>query len=377
MSFFKVLILNVACLLVVFCDNSPADEIRILLLRSVVDAQVFSSSPIRICDKDGVEWQKLASGRQHRFSQRAGKVNVGMTVIPAVDVFLRSSSLLKLNGRPYRGDLIIHVEKGKISVINEIEIEEYLYGVVPKEVSKGWSDEIIKAQAVLARTFAMNGKYKSKRGMMFDLDDSTFSQVYVGQSIEDARVNSLVDKTRGEVLMFKNRLAEVYYHSCCGGMTEDVGSVWGRDIPYLRSVVCDHCKESPNYRWEWKVSREAVAKKLVSKGKHMVPTEIRIRKLTKSRRVAEVELKNANQSLVMRGNEFRNIMGTSELRSLLFTVKNERESFVFEGRGWGHGIGLCQWGGKNMSDEGISYKNILRYYYRGTRLVKFSPALLR
>ncbi len=209
---------------------------------------------------DGTSLSQLVSGRAHRLTPKAGKINAGMQTLSASMIMLKSDNVIRFNNNPYRGSMLVFVENGKMNVVNEIDIEEYLYGVVPREVSESWTEEIIKTQAVLARTFALNGKYRARRGALFDLDDSTLSQVYTGYAAENGKVNRLVDITRSEVLMFGNKLAEVYYHSCCGGMTEDVGSVWGRNLTYLRSVPCDYCVVTSNFKWVYKIGRVLFAK---------------------------------------------------------------------------------------------------------------------
>ena len=152
---------------------------------------------------------------------------------------------LNLNGTPYRGELrIAKSDRGDMDVINVLDVEAYLYGVVPKEMSPQWYLEALKAQAIAARTYALYQKEKSK-DKNYDVNATTASQVYGGAGVEAPMSNQAVDETEGKVLLYDGELALTYFHANSGGMTEEARRVWSVDVPYLKAVRDDYSAKGP------------------------------------------------------------------------------------------------------------------------------------
>jgi len=193
--------------------------------------------------------------------------------------------------------------------------------------------------------------------------------MYEGVDIEDSRVNNYVDQTSMQVLAYRNSLAQVYYHSTCGGQTEDAGDLWGKSVPYLRSVACRFCESSPYFTWSLRLSRDTVAKFLKKKGCDLVPVSARVKRLTSSRRAETILFSDRRRSLEMKANDFRTLAGTKELKSLLFTVRSSFGGFVFEGHGFGHGSG-CASGGQRDERQRHGLSADPAVLFQGTRLMK-------
>ena len=155
------------------------------------------------------------------------------------------AGFVSVKGVWYRGNLLIQNKNGRLTVINDVGIEDYVKGVVPKEMPTGWEPEAIKAQAIAARSWALaNLGKRSKLG--FDLNDTTDDQVYGGASAETAKTNALCDETKGLVLIYDLKIIPAYYFASAGGQTADSSSAWGKDLPYIRSVPSfdDHVKKT-------------------------------------------------------------------------------------------------------------------------------------
>jgi len=344
-------------------------DLKVLLIRSSPAAEISCSTAITLESPSDHSSITILSTKPVRITAEQGRISVGQFGVFSSPIRLRSEQPVRLNGRAYRGSLTVHNRSGILLVVNEVDLEQYLYGVVPREISKTWSAEVIKAQAVVARTFALRLRLDGENPL-YDLDNSTFSQMYEGADIEDARVNGYIDQTSGEVLAYKNVLAQVYYHSTCGGETESAEDLWGKFVPYLQSVTCRFCAPSPYFSWTFRLSTRDVEKLLKKKGFDLLPETVRVKRLTASRRAGVLVFSGKKASLEMKANDFRTLAGTKELKSLLFTVRSGPSGFIFEGHGFGHGVGMCQWGAKGMSDQGMEYLRILQYYFRGTKVVR-------
>jgi stage II sporulation protein D len=282
---------------------------------------------------------------------------------------------LILNGRAYRGSLIVRPRGHAVDVIEEVGLEEYLNGVLPREVGADWPPESLKAQAVISRTFVVaNIGRNAAKG--YDVSSDVYSQVYGGLQDEQPATNQAVADTRGEILLDdKNAPVLTFFHSSCGGRTENPRYVWQdlKDPPaYLDSVKDPYCKDDPFINWEYTVTADRLQKRLRHAGyKVGVLKNISIDKSSPSGRAWSFKVESTKGSMLVPGNSFRLAVGADELRStLLSEVRRQGKSFHFEGHGWGHGVGLCQWGARGRAAEGHSYGKILDAYYAGAKLVK-------
>lgn len=289
----------------------------------------------------------------------------------------KKQGTVTINGIMYRGDMKIMVDKnsGHMNVINILALSDYLQGVLCEEISPQWNIEAIKAQAIASRTFAL---YKMQKSIKddFDVTDDVFSQVYGGLTTEDPRTNKAIQETEGFVLTYNGSLFPAFFHSTCGGNTEDVNEIWPMNYPCLKQIKCDFCKNSKNYSWTDvlklldignKIKKNMSDKKITSDIR-----DIRILSYNQSGRIKELEIiYDNNQKIKMTGHEFRMAVGPDIIKSTNFTVAVKNRLAYFQGYGWGHGIGLCQWGAKYLAEtKNMSAKEILAYYYPGTKLEK-------
>ena len=282
------------------------------------------------------------------------------------------SSAVYVNGKPYRGvSEATPGEKG-VLVVNELPLEEYLVGLINCEISSAWPIEAVKAQAVIARTYALNRK-QARSTSFYHLESSVIDQVYDGCEIEDSRARRGVSDTAGEVLSYQGAVIQAFYHSNCGGRTEASEHVWGKQLPYLGGVDCRYCLTSPSSAWDLMIALPELEERLKAAG-HRVSgiTDIRPGPRNSRGRLKHVVIVSSRSDLSLTGDQFRKAIGYSVIKSTNFTVRVENREAIFSGLGNGHGVGLCQWGAKQRALDGFGYAEILSYYYPGTDLIKFS-----
>lgn len=339
---------------------------------------------------------------------------------------------IKVNGKTYRGDISIHRTYGKtgLTIVNTLPIEHYLYGVISKEMSPSWPLEALKAQSVAARSYAMYSLNKH-RNDDYDVCATTDCQVYGGRANEAPQIIKAVDDTAGQVMTYKGKLIPANFHSSSGGYTENSENVWGVYQPYLRGVV-DYDQNSPQYKWEKTVTITQLKEALDGAGYGIgVMKCIELAPMTHSLvdtpergvsgRVKVIEFTGSTGSVKLTGEQLRKVLN---LKSTLFDIslvvpiapvpefeitknmgetnrktlelnlpaKGEQnfltnkkelhfmsgrpgESILISGFGWGHGLGLSQWGAKAMAEERPQgdttyYKEILKHYYQGIVIKK-------
>jgi len=291
----------------------------------------------------------------------------------------RGDDLIRLEGKPYHDSIIIKVYgKNKLMAINETHLEKYIYGILPYEVDPEWPIESLKAQAIVSRTFALKNMGKRHAGCDYDLCNEVHCQVYGNAGAEKKRSNKAVDQTRGMVLTYNGELANTVFHACCAGYTAAASNVWksGKDeYPYLSAVKCRYCTDSPHYSWKSTLAGAELRKKLNKAGHRMAKiTDISHYNKTKSGRSRMIKIKylaesGAKKHIILPSSGFRMAVSPWTIKSTKFTsIKKTGDEFEFRGNGWGHGVGMCQWGARGMSERGFDYRKILEHYYPGTRL---------
>lgn len=265
--------------------------------------------------------------------------------------------------------LVQLVRRGKgVLVINQVDLEEYVKGVVPAEVNSAWHPEMLKVQAVAARTYAL---YQHMLGASRDYDvaASIQDQVYRGRQGIDTRVEQAVESTRGLVVTHQGAPIYAAFSSTAAGITEDAVIVWSKDLPYLKGVECPFDVESPYYQWKASFKIDTLEKNLRQQG-FAVGTIATLTPLVYSRagRVATLRILHSKGELILRGEDLRKAVGYTVVPSTQFTIESIGHEVVLAGYGAGHAVGLCQWGAKELAELGYSFSSILRYYYPGTEL---------
>ena len=272
----------------------------------------------------------------------------------------------------YRGELdVLADEYGRLSAVNRLDLEDYLRGVLPREVSSDWPMAALQAQAVASRTYALF-RMQQAAGMPYDVSADVFSQVYGGRDAERWRTNRAIKRTRGTALVYRDEIVPAFFHASCGGQTEDSMSVWGLDSEVLHSTICPYCKDRPGYAWKRNFHTRAVQELLNSRGYAIGEIrDIEVAERSPSGRAVRLRfLDSDNATLELPGVEFRALMGPDVVRSTKFEVVMQGYYFDLIGHGWGHGVGMCQQGACGMALEGYSMLEILKFYYAGMALEK-------
>ena len=269
----------------------------------------------------------------------------------------------------YRGGLRVSLQDGKLRVVNDVDIESYLYGVVPAEVPGNWPLEALKAQAIAARTYAV---YQSqhRQSWGFDVVDNQGDQVYKGVRCEAEPTTRAVDTTRGTILVHHdrpNRPILAMYTSNTGWHSASVGHIFSQPLPYLVGVRDPYSPTQPMGRWRRTHRAADVRHKLASLIRERVEAieDIRPQEVTPSGRIKKVALVHADGRRVLRTRT--TLKRALKLPDILVGITRQGDSFVFNGGGFGHGVGLSQWGAKAMAEAGKSVDEIVRFYYRGVR----------
>jgi stage II sporulation protein D len=275
---------------------------------------------------------------------------------------------IQVNGKKYHGNMEISPADKGLLVVNELPLEDYLVGLINCEISSQWPMEAIKAQAVVARSYAVYQK-EMRKNAIYDLESTVMDQVYEGCEIEDSRAGRGVKETAGEVLTYKGNVIQAFYHSNCGGHTESSENVWGFSLPYMQGVDCSYCLATPSAKWEQTIPLNKIESLLKGNGYQVAGLlEIRTGKKNRSGRVTDLILISAKGRLTISAVNFRKIIGYTVIKSTNFEARIAGDDAVFTGIGYGHGVGLCQWGAKQRAGDGFDYREILSYYYPGTRL---------
>lgn len=275
-----------------------------------------------------------------------------------------------VNGRRFRGAVdVIKKDNGKFMAINRIPLDEYLYGVLYHEVSHRWPMEALKVQAIAARTFAV---YQAQQNKLqpYDLRSDVYSQMYGGRTSEKWSTTRAVNLTKGKVLKYKGEILPAYYHATCAGHTEDASNLWNVDMEPLKGVACDYCKGSPHYRWSRKIKLIDLENKLQDNGyKISGISSVSVLSRNASGRVDKLQIKWAGEGeVILSGKDFRQMIGPNEIRSTKFDVSLNDAALIIDGTGWGHGVGMCQWGAYGMARQGKTAEEILKYYYPGAEI---------
>ena len=379
-----------ACVFSLSAETEASESIRVLLSAEVPRLDIRADSPLWATDARGrsqalrpsvqvaaAEGGFLLNGARMQTDQltlQSGEQGLTLT-------FPRLAR--KLNGAAVSsGDsgtevsisgLVHLVRRGKgFLVINRVDVEEYVKGVVPSEVSSAWHPEMLKAQAVAARTYALYQQMLSAT-REYDVAATVQDQVYRGKQGVDAGILRAVEETRGLVVTYQDAPIYAAFSSTAAGLTEDAMNVWSKDYPYLKGVECPFDLLSPYYQWKSSFKLDTLERNLREQG-FSVGTIATMTTLSFSRggRVAKLRVLHSGGELVLRGEELRKAVGYTIIPSTQFAIESIGRDVVLSGFGAGHAVGMCQWGAKELAELGYPFSTILQYYYPGTELQNMS-----
>jgi stage II sporulation protein D (peptidoglycan lytic transglycosylase) len=352
----RAAVLAAAALVVVAASERAAadDDLRVRICAGQRDV-VISGRGLRV---DG----RAASVDVLRASAVDGRVHIGSRTFGSSAV-VSGSGVLRVDGRSLEGSLRIAARGAHVlDVVNAVSLEPYVASAVASETPAGWPLEALKAQAVVARTYALHER--ARRGDEdFDLEASVISQRYGADPVAE----SVADATRatvGEYLAYAGEPILAAFHASAGGATASAEEVWGQPVPYLQSVSSPD-DGAPDFFWSYAIPLADLAAALREAGYAAGDLgEVQVTDRSDSGRVERIRL----GAVLLSGRDLREILGGRALRSALFDARIEGSRVVFLGSGSGHGVGLCQWGASELARRGSSYRAILSHYYSGSDL---------
>ncbi len=344
-----------------------------------------------------------------------------------IDSYKNGVKCIDMDSRVYRGRMEIGTYgKNTLTAVNILPIEEYLYSVVPSEMPSSWHEEALKAQAVCARSYALinagyGGVSNAKKG--YNIVDTVSSQVYKGFLAETIQARRAVNDTKGEMVYYNNKVVTTYFFSTSGGSTEDSENVWETKKLYLRSVPYVYEGDSPRISWQITMTKEKISSLLLNKGKKVgLVSKLTPIQISSSGRINTIQIEGSDRLMLLKGTTLRTVLnlystkfkivekgdipdavtvlsasGTNNGRiSDMYIVSasgvekasgqleqyivqsadnlwnysrvapTESTEFIFAGMGYGHGVGMSQYGAKGMAEAGFTYKEIIEYYFTGT-----------
>lgn len=405
-----------------------------------------------------------AEGRLANLGTSAQITATGESVMIAghsfmMPVRITGAGFLKFNGKTYRGAFLITQRGG---LLNVLDVEQYVCGVLPAEVGASWHMQALRAQAICARTYVLK-QSMNRQDKGYDVVDTDADQVYKGQGVETARTNQAAASTTGEILTYGNDIAYTYFHSDSGGHTADISDVWGQNLPYLVGVPEAVSYKSPVSSWSAKIPASKIQAAITRvTGTDIGPiSEIQVSEVDQGGRAIRMTFIGSKGSKTIRASQFRTAVDPRTLKSTMFTpsggafsasdtltpsglvsrqpsrasstgmtfeeeqgiarmtaegvftttelidmltnpakrkayyqtglsrssrgkaqpakpknkygysIEKSGSDFVFYGRGWGHGVGMSQWGAMAMAEQGWTAEKILEHYYPGTAIRKF------
>lgn len=348
--------------------------LRVAIEEGVEQVKVGSSTSAVVRDASTGQTLGQIEGMQAFYAQSSGS-GVGLKEWQANQITIEPTAggYVYIGDRWYRGRLVLVPSAGGLTAVNAVDLEQYLYSVLGAEMSPSWPLEALKAQAVAARTYALYQR-QNRGNSVYDVGDDTYWQVYLGLEKEATSTHTAVQATAGQVLVHNGQLIEAVFHSSSGGHTENVEDVWSDPRPYLRGVR-DYDAGAPVYQWVETFSSDRISSRISGVGTVM---SMKAESTTPQGRIVTMRVVGDAGERVLDGEDLRQALN---LRSTHFRVIPQYSSanskrnassvpvaFQIEGRGFGHGIGLSQWGAHNLAMQGVNYQQILSHYYQNSNL---------
>ncbi|WP_019508919.1 SpoIID/LytB domain-containing protein [Pleurocapsa sp. PCC 7319] len=346
-----------------FVLPAQAVELRVAIQKNVDSLKVGSSTAAIVRDGAGKQigslspMSALAAQPQKQGIAINNRLGAGELIIEPQD-----NGYVWIGDRWYRGRTRLIRQGSNITAINHVDLEHYLYSVVGAEAVSTWPIEALKAQAVAARSYALY-KRNTEANNIYDLDTTISTQVYKGLDSEYTTTHEAVNGTLGQIMTYNNEVILAAFHSSSGGHTENVEDIWTSPLPYLRAVI-DYDHQSPVFEWQQVIPVSRIQSLVAGVGqiKGLQPAQ-----MTPHGRVVTMKVTGDRGSATVSGKKLRKAL---DLRSTLFRVSTDGNNLRVRGRGFGHGLGLSQWGAYYLAKQGVNYHQILVHYYQNASLTR-------
>ena len=342
---------------------------RVAIEEGVERVKVGSSTAAVIRDGMGRAIAEIEPSAGFAAQLQAGKISMGQWIAGQIWIEPKGDGYVWIGDRWYRGRTQLVPHKGGITAVNYVDLEQYLYSVLGAEMDGSWPHEALKAQAVAARSYALHERQLSQNDF-YDLSDTQASQVYKGLQSESMGTYAAVDATEGQVLTYDGEIILAAYHSSSGGHTENVEDVWSYALPYLRAVP-DFDQDSPVYQWTETFSQAQMRERISGVGNILAITPERA---TSHGSAIAVKVSGDAGMKVVSATDITQALG---LKSTRFTITPQKAgegqvptAFQIKGKGFGHAVGMSQWGAYHLARQGYNYHQILLHYYQATTLAK-------
>ncbi len=348
-----------------FLTVAPAhsfQQLRVAVAQKVAQINIGTSTTAIVSDGNGHKLGELQPQKGLVAQASNEEIKVGNTQVAELWVKPQKGGYVWIGDRWYRGTVRIIPDGKRLLAVNHVDLEQYLYSVLGAEMSTTFPAEALKAQAVAARTYALY-RSQSAQQKLYDVDATQSSQVYRGLSSEANTTQAAVNATLGQIMTYQGKPILAAFHSASGGHTENVEDIWTDKVPYLRGVT-DYDLDTPGNEWNKAISLSDLSKSL----KVGNIKSIAIDKTTQFGSVLSLKVTGDRQESFP-GKMIRTAL---KLRSLRFIVTPTPEGFLFKGRGYGHGLGMSQWGAYKLAERGMKYASILSHYYQGVDLEQVS-----
>jgi stage II sporulation protein D len=341
---------------------AQANILRVAIAQKIAQVNLGSSTPAIVSDGKGRKVGELQPQQGLVATVNNDEIQVGDTKVAQLWVKPQPGGYVWIGDRWYRGSVQVIATGKHLVAINHVNLEQYLYSVLGAEMSANYPAEALKAQAVAARTYALY-RSKSTSKKLFDVDSTQASQVYRGIASEANTTQAAVNDTSGQIVTYQGKPILAAFHAASGGHTENVEDIWSSRVPYLRGVP-DYDLDIPGNEWTQTFTTSQLSTSLKINGIKTIAPD----RTTQFGSVVSLKILSDTEKIVT-GSQVRTAL---KLRSLRFTIASTPAGFTFTGRGYGHGLGMSQWGAYNLAQQGVKYSGILAHYYSGVELGKMN-----
>ena len=342
--------------------------LRVAIAREVKQVKVGASTTAIVKDSRGKTLGELPGMKPFPAQAVAGGVALDRWQSGLFWIEPTNKGYVYIGDRWFRGRTLVVPTGNGLTAVNWVDLEEYLYSVIGGEMNSSWPEEALKAQAIAARTYALYERERQRRNPVYDLGDSPDRwQIYKGVSSESPKTYNAADQTAGQILTYNNQIILSVFHACSGGHTENVEDVWSTRVPYLRAVpdfdqkIKDQKIKECN--WTKTFTPREISARIFGIGN---VKEMIIENVSPFRSVKTLKIIGNKGTKILQGEEVRTAL---KINSTRFIVnKDANGSFILQGLGFGHGLGMSQWGAYELAKRGANHLQILGYYYRGVAL---------